>query len=167
MVWDPLYMLCHRKTCVNAFSCQLQVTKVKMFDQNSSQRTQTEAIMAQWMQCIADSICPLRRSCQTAGYYLWPIILLQKHFGLSLIVKWTAACGQRPVCLCGRRPANPTVESGWLAWYLWLSNCFSCLPVDSSILTSMLPCQVHLPICLTQLGPSMATVSLCQLNKLN
>lgn len=103
--------------------------------------------MAHCMQCIAVLIWPLRETCQSAGHCLWPIILLQKPFVLSLIRRWTAVCGQRPACLCGRTPANLAVESGWLPdfsgfltaspvrlstppfWWACFPARFTCLPV--------------------------------------
>lgn len=83
--------------------------------------------------CTAVAIWPLT-TCQFVAPRLWLNILLQNSLEPSPIRGWTAVYGQRRLRLCGRAPANLAVDSGPLPDASGFSNCFSRLPVVSSIL---------------------------------
>lgn len=76
--------------------------------------------------------------------------------------RWTKAC----VSLW-TRACQSSCQVWMTAWFLWLSNCFSCLPVDCSIMLNVLLCQVHLPTCLTPLQLREPACSFCLLNLLD
>lgn len=126
--------------------------------------THTHIYHPQW---IAVLIWPLRKTCQSAGPRLGLIILLQKSFEPSPIRGWTAVRGQRPVCLCGRTPANLAVESGWLPDFsgfltaspvrlLAAPSCWTCL----SARFTCLPVLLHF-------NPQVPVYLFCLLNLLN
>lgn len=96
------------------------------------------------------------KTCQSAGPCLGLYHLTsKKSFERSLIRGWTAVCGQRPGCLCGRTPANLAVECGWLPDF---SGFLTGPPVHFSILLIVLLCQVRLPTCLTPLRPPSLSI---------
>lgn len=81
---------------------------------------------------------------------------IKKSFELSPIRGWTAVYGQRPVCLCGRTPANLAVESGWLPDF---SGFLTASPVRLSTLPS---CWTHCSARFTRLPVSVHFNSKCQ-----
>lgn len=104
------------------------------------------------------------KTCQSTGPCFWLIILLQKSMEASLIREWTAVRGQRPVCLCGRTPANLTVKSGRLPDF---SGSLTASPVH---LLAFQSCWMHFPARFTclpvllNLNPRWPLHIFCQLN---
>lgn len=117
--------------------------------------------------CMVVLMWPLRKTCQSARPCLGLIIWLQKSFEPPPIRGWTAVCGQRPVCLCGRTPANLAVESGWLpdfSGFLTASSVrLSAAPSCWTCVSASFSC---LPVVLTPKPPDTGLFS-CLLNLLN